>query len=108
MFPAGGHLGLRADMSDIIFKWDHPTTIVTKFGSNWPVVSEKKIFEEFFSKIWRKKGNNSKMAFRIFFKNSGQVDLAMLINFILCQIFDICDGFGVISQKQQFTPMFYL
>ena len=36
MFPTGGHLGLRADMSDIIFKWDHPTTIVTKFGSNWP------------------------------------------------------------------------
>ena len=36
MFPAGGHLGLHADMPDTIFKWDHPTTIVTKFGSNWP------------------------------------------------------------------------
>ena len=33
--PAGGHLGLCADMSDTIFKCDHPTTIVTKFGSNW-------------------------------------------------------------------------
>ena len=43
------------------------------------------------------------MAFRIFLKISGQVDLAMLINFTLCQIFDICNGFGVISQKQQFT-----
>ena len=35
MFPAGGHLGLRVDMSDTIVKWDHPTNIVTKFGSNW-------------------------------------------------------------------------
>ena len=48
------------------------------------------------------------MAFRIFFKISGQVDLAMLINFTLCQMFDICNGFGVISQKLQFIPMFYL
>ena len=50
------------------------------------------------------------MAFRIFSsKIPGQVDLAMLINFIQCQIFYICDGFGVISQKQQFTPyvLFY-
>ena len=29
-------LDYDADMSDTIFKWDHPTTIVTKFGSNWP------------------------------------------------------------------------
>ena len=48
------------------------------------------------------------MAFRTFFKMSGQVDLAMLINFTMCQIFDICNGFGVISQKQHFTTMFYL
>ena len=35
MFPAVGHLGSDADMLDIIFKGDHPRTIVTKFGSNW-------------------------------------------------------------------------
>ena len=28
MFPAGGHLGSDADMLDIIFKGDHPRTIV--------------------------------------------------------------------------------
>lgn len=35
MYPAGGHLGLGADLQDTIFKGDYPRTIVTKFGSNW-------------------------------------------------------------------------
>ena len=36
MVPVGSHLGWGADMTDTIFVWDHPRTIVTKFGSNCP------------------------------------------------------------------------
>jgi len=36
MFHAGGHIGWGADLPDTVFKEDHPTTIVTKFGYNWP------------------------------------------------------------------------
>ena len=33
MFPAGGHNGCDEDLIGIIFKGDHPRTMVTKFES---------------------------------------------------------------------------
>jgi hypothetical protein len=32
----GGHLGYKMALTDTILKGDHPRTIPTKFGSNWP------------------------------------------------------------------------
>ena len=58
-------------------------------------------------KTWWKKGNNSKMGNQIYFKIAGQVDLDVLIIFIPCQIFDITNGFGVITKNLQFYHMFY-
>jgi hypothetical protein len=49
-----------------------------------------------------KKGNNSKMGNGIYFKIAGWVDLDMLHVFIQCQIFDIINGFWVITQNLQF------
>ena len=57
--------------------------------------------------IWWKKGNNSKMGNQIYFKIAGYVDLAVLIIFTPCQIFDIINGFWVITQNLQFYHMFY-
>jgi hypothetical protein len=57
--------------------------------------------------IWWKKGNNSKMGNQIYFKIAGQVDLDVLIIFTPCQIFDIINGFWVITQNLQFYHMFY-
>ena len=47
------------------------------------------------------------MGNQIYFKIAGYVDLAMLIIFILFQIFDIINGFWVITQNLQFYHMFY-
>jgi hypothetical protein len=55
-------------------------------------------------KIWRKKGNNSKMGNGIYFKIAGYVDLAVLIIFTPCQISVFINGFWVITQKLQFYP----
>ena len=51
--------------------------------------------------IWWKKGNNFKMGNQIYFKIAGYVDLAVLIIFTQCQIFDIINGFWVIAQNLQ-------
>ena len=56
--------------------------------------------------LW-KKGNNSKMDNQIYFKIAGKVDFAVLIIFTSCQIFDIINGFWVITQNLQFYHMFY-
>ena len=58
-------------------------------------------------KIRWKKGNNSKMGNHIYFKIAGYVDLDVLIIFTQCQIFDIINGFWVITQNLQFYHMFY-
>ena len=42
------------------------------------------------------------MGNQIYFKIAGYVDLAVLIIFTPCQIFDIINGFWVITQKLQF------
>ena len=34
-FSSGNHVGWSAGTSEIFFKWDTLTMIVTKFGSNW-------------------------------------------------------------------------
>jgi hypothetical protein len=63
--------------------------IQAKFGLNWPVVSEEKIFFKVYRRTttpsdgnsaqrWAKKGNNSKMGNGIYFKIAGYVDLDML------------------------------
>jgi hypothetical protein len=44
IFSNGGHLGWRAWLSDITFKGKPLRMIQAKFGLNWPVVSEEKIF----------------------------------------------------------------
>ena len=36
MSADGGHLGLTSGPTDIILKGDHPRTIPSKFGPNWP------------------------------------------------------------------------
>jgi hypothetical protein len=46
IFSNGGHLGWRAWLSDITFKGKPLRMIQAKFGLNWPVVSEEKIFEK--------------------------------------------------------------
>jgi hypothetical protein len=46
-----------------------------------------------------KKGNNSKMGNQIYFKIAGQVDLAVLVIFITCQIFDIINVFEFLLPK---------
>ena len=35
IFSNGGHVGWKADLSDIILKGDHPSTIPAKFGLIW-------------------------------------------------------------------------
>jgi hypothetical protein len=47
------------------------------------------------------------MGNQIYFKIAGYVDLAVLISFSPCQIFDIINGFWVITQNLQFYHMFY-
>jgi hypothetical protein len=47
------------------------------------------------------------MGNQIYFKIAGWVDLAVLIIFTPCQIFDIIKGFWVITQNLQFYHMFY-
>ena len=47
------------------------------------------------------------MGNQIYFKIAEYVDLAMLIIFTPCQIFDIINGFWVITQNLQFYHMFY-
>jgi hypothetical protein len=44
---------------------------------------------------------------QIYLKNAGLVDLAVLIIFTLCHIFDIINSFWVITQNLQFYHMFY-
>ena len=44
------------------------------------------------------------MGNQIYFKIAGQVDLDVLIIFTLCQIFDIINGFRVITQKPAILP----
>jgi hypothetical protein len=44
---------------------------------------------------------------QIYFKISGEVDLDVLIIFTPCQIFDITNGFWVITKNLQFYHMFY-
>ena len=46
------------------------------------------------------------MGNQIYFKIAGEVDLAVLIIFTPCQIFDI-NGCWVITQNLQFYRMFY-
>ena len=47
------------------------------------------------------------MGNHIYFKIAGYVDLDVLIIFTPCQIFDIINGFLVITQNLQFYHMFY-
>jgi hypothetical protein len=47
------------------------------------------------------------MGNQIYFKIAEYVDLAMLIIFTPYQIFDIINGFWVITQNLQFYHMFY-
>jgi hypothetical protein len=56
------------------------------------------------NKNWWKKGNNSKMGNQIYFKIAGYVDLDVLIIFTPCQIFDIINGFWVISISRSTHP----
>ena len=58
-------------------------------------------------KIWWKKENNSKMGNGIYFKIAEYVELAVLIIFTPCHIFDIINSFWVITQNLQFYHMFY-
>jgi hypothetical protein len=44
LFYLGGHLGWKSGSSDTLLEGGHPRTIPPKFGCNWPVVSEEKIF----------------------------------------------------------------
>jgi hypothetical protein len=60
-----------------------------------------------FYKFDEKRAINSKMDNQIYFKNAGLVDIAVLIIFTSCQIFDIINGFWVITQNLQFYHMFY-
>ena len=46
-----------------------------------------------------KKGNNSKIGNQIYFQIAEYVDLAVLIIFTPCQIFDIINGFCVITKN---------
>ena len=48
------------------------------------------------------------MSHGIYFKIAGWVDLDMLIIFTQYQIFDIINGFWVITQNMQFYRMFYV
>jgi hypothetical protein len=47
------------------------------------------------------------MGNQIYFKIAGYVDLDVLIIFTTWQIFDIINGFWVITQNLQFYHMFY-
>ena len=47
------------------------------------------------------------MGNQIYFKIAGYVDLAVQIIFTTDQIFDIINGFWVITQNMQFYHMFY-
>ena len=47
------------------------------------------------------------MGNQIYFKIVEQVDLDVLIIFTPCQIFDIINGFLVITQNLRFYHMFY-
>jgi hypothetical protein len=47
------------------------------------------------------------MGNQIYFKIAGYLDLSVLIIFTQSQIFDIINGFWVITQNLQFYNMFY-
>jgi hypothetical protein len=47
------------------------------------------------------------MGYQIYFKIAGYVDLDVLIILTPCQIFDIINGFWVITKNLQFYHMFY-
>ena len=48
------------------------------------------------------------MGNQIYFKIAGLVDLAVLIIFTACQIFDIINGFRVVTQNLQFYHVLFL
>ena len=48
MSADGGHLGWTSGPTDIILKEDHPKTIPSQFGSNWPSGFRYEDFSLFF------------------------------------------------------------